>query len=566
MDKDREKDKEFDQIREENRAEGEETRNLNDDETGNESAGQLSAEETGSADTSKAAMSTSGQENPDWTRELEGTFNVDQDGDPHGPKSRKPLSKGKKILLATAGTLLIMLAAAGTYAMTFYSDVQEAERILLEDQVFEEEYGTDVDAAFSERKLNIALLGFDRGWNREAYGEYLFRPDMMAVFSIDFDKDQVSVVRIPRDSYVPIYGTGGYYDKINHAYFSGYYSAQGEERHKEGVRTTLQTISNVLGGIPLHYYVSVDMYSVIELVDAMGGIYYEVEEEIIDKHWEIGRVLVPEGPQIMDGKTFLRYLQYRDDKTGQDYGRMDRQMNLLRETFIYLRQEGKITDIPATYRIYKDYVETDLSYTQIAALAYYALDLDISDLDETLGFYTVQGGGQMKDGIWYQVIHDSSRREIIKEVFGVKAESWPPIVLEDSPEYIEEQRLKELEERRGNGDRKEKDEDKEEEKEEPGAGAVDNENGLAEDQEDSDEADFDTRKRVTVPELEGKTVPEAERLLKELGLKVGDIKSRSYDYLDQGLIIFSVPMANSVTWADSEINLVVSDGPRNDWN
>lgn len=479
--------------------------------------------------------------------------------------SRQPLSRGKKFLIVFGGALLILLIAAGVYAMNFYSDVQEAERVLLEDQVFEEEYGVDVDAAFSERTLNIALLGFDRGWNREAYGEYLFRPDMLAVFSINFDTEEVSVVRIPRDSYVPIYGTGGFYDKINHSYFSGYYRAQEGERHEEGIRTVLQTVSNVLGGIPIHYYVSVDMYSVIELVDAMGGIYYEVEEEIIDKHWEVGRVLVPEGPQIMDGKTYLRYLQYRDAETAQDKGRMDRQMNLLRETFIYLRQEGKVTDIPATYRIYKDYVETDLSYTQIAALAYYALELDISDIDETLDFHTLQGGGQMKDGVYYHVLYDSDRREIIKEVFGFEAEPWPTIVLEDSPEYIEEQRQKELEERRGNGDR-EGPEDREESEAVDDDLQQDLDNDQADDSNETSMTVPGTRERVQVPDLEGKTVNNAKRLLWELGLDVGEISSRHYNFLDEGEIIYSSPMAGAITTVGSKVNLVISEGPRNAGN
>ena len=555
MDKDREKDKEFDQSREEKTEKNEEPResrtNKSNKEAGDEYRGS-------SAD----ASSDLDQKKSSWTEELEGTFNIDHGSSSHDQQPRKRLSKGKKILIAFGGTLLILLVAAGVYAMNFYSDVQEAERVLLEDQVFEEEYGVDVDAAFSERTLNIALLGFDRGWNREAYGEYLFRPDMLAVFSINFDTEEVSVVRIPRDSYVPIYGTGGYYDKINHSYFSGYYRAQEGERHEEGIRTVLQTVRNVLGGIPIHYYVSVDMYSVIELVDAMGGIYYEVEEEIIDKHWEIGRVLVPEGPQVMDGKTYLRYLQYRDAATAQDQGRMDRQMNLLRETFIYLRQEGKITDIPATYRIYKDYVETDLSYTQIAALAYYALELDISDIDETLNFYTLQGGGQMKDGIYYHVLYDSDRREIIKDVFGVEAEPWPRIVLEDSPEYIEEQRQKELEERRGNGDREGR-EDRDESEEVNDELQRDRDNDQADNSNGISLSPPETKERVQMPDLRGKTVSEAKHILWDLDLEVGEETSRHYNFLDEGLVIHSRPLSGSLVVVGSVVELIISAGPKN---
>jgi len=374
-------------------------------------------------------------EPPDWMKELNGAMETSR------PKKR--MSPVIKVLLSLAGLFILALAGAGIYAYAFYSDVQEPQRILLDDVSFEKDY--DITEAFPEHTVNIALLGFDRGWDREwRHGEYLFRPDMLAVFSINFDTEKVSVVRIPRDAYVPIYGMDGMRDKINHSFFYGYYYGSGDDRDADGIEFTLNTVSKTLGDIPLHYYVSVDMYSVIALVDAMGGIYFEVEETLYDRHWNVGEVLVPEGPQIMDGETYLRYLQYRDPKTDQDEGRMDRQMELMQETFLYLRQEGKITDIPATYRIYKDYVETDLTYTQIASLAYFARDLDMEN--DSLHFYTLPGSGQTQDGTYYHVLKREERVDIIKDAFGIEVEPWAPIVLEDSPEYIEEQERKRQEE------------------------------------------------------------------------------------------------------------------------
>ena len=486
---------------------------------------------------------------PDWTEELEGTFS--ESG------GRKPQSRLKKALLITGGALLLLLIAAGTYVLAFYSEVRETERVLLDDPVSGEQY--DLDAAFSERIVNVALLGFDRGWNREEYGEYLFRPDMMAVFSINFETDQISVVRIPRDSYVPLHGMGGFHDKINHSFFYGYYYGGGEDSEQDGLRYTLETLRNALGGIPIHYYVSVDMYSVIELVDAVGGIYYEVEEEIIDKHWEVGRVLVPEGPQLMDGKTFLRYLQYRDSASGQDLGRIDRQMNLLQETFLYLREEGRISDLPAVYRVYKDYVDTDLSYRQIAALAYYARDIDLTD--QTLQFYTVPGSGQSKDGIWYLVLNENDRLQIIENVFGLNAERWPAIVLEDSPEYLEEQERLAREEREegpGPGLDTGKDPASEEDRApEPGEEQNGEETGGSGDSGVRE----DGAERVTVPEVRGLTVQEATVLLRKSGFFVGEVSSRTFQFVEEGLVINAEPVSGTRVVKGSEIGLVVSEGP-----
>lgn len=355
----------------------------------------------------------------------------------------------KKILLVTGAALAVLLVAAGAFLFVFYKQIQQTQRVVLAEGtsglgIYDQGVTVlnDIDTVFPEHIVNIGLLGFDRGWDRESRGHYMFRPDVLAVISIDFDRDQISVIRILRDSYVPIHGDGNFHDKINHAYNYGYYSGGGEDRNTDGLRCTLLTMSDVLGGIPIHYYVSVDMYSVIALVDGLGGIYYNVEEEIVDEVWIYGVVLppIPAGPQLLDGTNYLRYLQYRDTKSKQDYGRIARQAKLLRETYQYLRENNRITDIPAIYKIYKDYVDTDLSYKKISALANYALKVDLTD--QNMHFFTLAGSFQLKDGIYYEIIDQKQRLEIIESVFGMTVEPWPPIVLEDSPEYIEEQERK----------------------------------------------------------------------------------------------------------------------------
>ncbi|MDY6826316.1 MAG: LCP family protein [Bacillota bacterium] len=458
-------------------------------------------------------------------------------------KKKQGWSRLKKVLVIVVVVILVAAAAAVVYGLAFIEEVKEPQRVLLDDAEFEEEY--DVNELFPDHIVNIALIGFDRGWNREKMGEYLFRPDMLAVFSINFAEDSISVVRIPRDSYVPIYNRGGGYDKINHSFYYGYRSGESDDPDADGMRYTLQTVSNVLGGIPIHYYASVDMYSIVALVDAVGGIYYEVEEPIYDKYWNVGELLVPEGPQVMDGKTYLRYLQYRDSSSGEDLGRIDRQMNLLKETIIYLKKEGKLNDIPTIYRIYKDYVETDLSYKQITALAYYARDLDIGD--ENFNFYTVPGYGAMKDGIWLQVIEQDARVQIIKEVFGIDVEPWPHIEIKDSPEYLAEQERLRLEEEYGEFYRPVEDEE---------SGAEEEEVNL-----DEEEAVM-----VSVPELRGLTVDEARMKLQDLGLAPGGIEERDYEILEKGLVIYSDPPFGKRVPPGTVIGIVVSKGPESQDN
>ncbi len=333
----------------------------------------------------------------------------------------KPGKKG--ILIALAA---VAAAAVLTFALVTYSQVHSPETILLNSD-FDFDLDVDVNKEFSNRIVNIALIGYDRDRFRERY-THLFLPDMIMVASIDFEHNTVKFVRVPRDTYVPIYGTQGVKDKINHSYFHGYSRGSGGDRDEAGLRTTLQTISHLLGDIPIHYHFTVCMDAVIQLVDTMGGVHYDVEDTLYDHS---GNVLIHKGPQQLDGINFLAYVRHRDDSTGQDIGRIDRQMNLLMATFHYFKEQDRFKYIPVTYRVYKDYVNTNLSYMQIAALALYARDFEVTE--ESVQFFSLNGGGQSKDGIYYYVPYQDQRVSLIKQVFGLTAARWPTEVLRDTP-------------------------------------------------------------------------------------------------------------------------------------
>jgi anionic cell wall polymer biosynthesis LytR-Cps2A-Psr (LCP) family protein len=106
--------------------------------------------------------------------------------------------------------------------------------------------------------VNILLMGVDaRGVKK---GE-VPRSDTMLVASLDPVKKKFFVFSILRDTYVsiPEYGK----ERINTAI-------------THGPNTAMQTVSDLLG-IPIQYYVYTDFQGFIKLVDAVGGVDYEVE-------------------------------------------------------------------------------------------------------------------------------------------------------------------------------------------------------------------------------------------------------------------------------------------------
>ena len=136
------------------------------------------------------------------------------------------------------------------------------------------------------------------------------------IASLNFKSNEVSLVSIPRDSYVKIAGTE-IYDKINHSYMYGHGLPDVKDPHQSGIDTTIRTIEDFLGGIPIHYYVTVDMDGVREVVDQVGGVYFDVKYPVRSDYGR-GYLMLDQGYQLLDGKKFLIFV--RDRSVGGDFG------------------------------------------------------------------------------------------------------------------------------------------------------------------------------------------------------------------------------------------------------
>lgn len=337
-------------------------------------------------------------------------------------ENRQGKGNKKKKLIILAAALIFFLIAGAELLYQYYrhpASILQPGRAL-EGVDWEHEVARD----FDKDLVNIALLGFDRTASRDRRYR-LYRPDTIMIASINFRTRQVAVASIPRDSYVRIVGTDAY-DKINTAYMYGHDSSDGEEnRHQSGIQTTLRTIQNFLGGVPLHYYFYIEMDALVEIIDRLGGIEYEVDLQVREPG--DNRLLLDRGLQILSGKQFLDYVRFRG--VGGDFGRIDRQHNILLAAFSQLKERGKLTDIPAVYRTLTENVETNLTAAQIGSLALFARELDLS----SVSFFSFPGSAQYAtrggQDILYLVINEKARVELIKAIFGVEVAENTQIVL-----------------------------------------------------------------------------------------------------------------------------------------
>lgn len=337
--------------------------------------------------------------------------------------------------------LILCLGSAGALILHHLSDIEG---------VFEDidwgggkagETEVDIGAVFTGRKIiNIALLGHDHSESRSKtrLKGYTGLVDTIMVAAINIESGEVSVVSIPRDSYVSIYNHGNYKDKINSANYWGWSKGLPgiEDPVEAGIISQVETISQVLGDVPIHFYVSVDMDMVVEVVDIIGGVWYDVPERTYHNH---GRIIAEPGYQLFSGKRFLDYIRSR--VAGGDYQRTKKQQDVMIEFFSQLKQANKLTDIPKVLLTANKKTRTNLTLEQLAALALFgARKIDPKDITP----YTLEGKltwgaipGRAEGNNYYLIDH-KKRALLIEEVWNKTIEPGPadtllPVKKKDAP-------------------------------------------------------------------------------------------------------------------------------------
>ena len=261
------------------------------------------------------------------------------------------------------------------------------------------------DLSFMNNRVNILVMGIDRSVERAESNS--FRSDTIILVTVNFKTGDVDMITFPRDSYVKLYDKDGLlideldpFNKINEAFSRG-----GMMKHG-GYQSEMNTVSRLIGGIPVSYYVSFDMNAVKEIVDAMGGVDYEVDIDV----YMNGRELHP-GLQHLDGQAVLDYCRQR--KGSSDTARADRQQRMLMAIFEQMKSTGQIANIPKIYKAVSDCIDTDLSFEQICSLSLIAVRMD----SEQLNRHMVKGkfASLYQRDVW--LVDAEELKTLIKDVF-----------------------------------------------------------------------------------------------------------------------------------------------------
>ncbi len=267
--------------------------------------------------------------------------------------------------------------------------------------------------------VNILLMGLDAFENGGTTSGQQPHTDVMMVVAVNFDKDVVDMITLPRDIFTTAPGLHGFY-KLNGVFNAG----GGMDDPESGFALTCRAAEFWLGGISIPYYYAVDFQTVVSIVDTLGGIDYDVDQPFTAYRVEGNTMSASgkhygKGMQHLDGNAVLQYLRVRHEADGLDSSRTARQRRMLVAIYNKLKTEGKLTQVPQLINAATSGVYTNTTLTQTTALANYAMTKIEADQIHTR---SVTGD------IWYQhyfkyvFVDQDNRLRIIKEVYGIDAE------------------------------------------------------------------------------------------------------------------------------------------------
>lgn len=234
---------------------------------------------------------------------------------------------------------------------------------------------------------NILLLGSD------TRGEKHARSDTIIIAHIDTKHKRITLVSIPRDLRVDIPGYGK--DKINAAMFLG------------GPALTIKTIRN-LTGLSINHYAEVDFKGFKQLVNAIGGVWINVEKRIDDP--KAGPPIEP-GYQRLYGATALAYVRTRKDVTG-DYARIKRQQKFFAALVAQSNRFQTLFAIPQLVNVFADNTETDMSLPNLTQLALHMRSMKRQNVSGV----TLPCDDKMIDGTWFALPREAEIRAICDRV------------------------------------------------------------------------------------------------------------------------------------------------------
>ncbi|BBW97841.1 LytR family transcriptional regulator [Geobacillus icigianus] len=282
--------------------------------------------------------------------------------------------------------LVILLIGTGAFAYSVYHHMKQTANQMHEDVNWKSEKRQE-DVSF-ERKtpISILLIGVD-----ERKGDR-GRADTLIVMTVNPNKQSIEMVSVPRDTRTEIIGKGTK-DKINHSYAFG------------GVEMTMATVEHFLD-IPIDYYIKVNMESFRDIVNAVGGV--TVNNPFA---FTYEGTYFSKGKITLNGDEALKYSRMRYDDPRGDFGRQDRQKQIIQAIIEKGASFSSLTNYSDVLTAIGKNIKTNLTFEEMKEI-----QANYKDARKQIKQLHITGQGTKINGIYYLIVPESERLAVSNEL------------------------------------------------------------------------------------------------------------------------------------------------------
>ncbi|EMI10458.1 LytR family transcriptional regulator [Anoxybacillus gonensis] len=292
--------------------------------------------------------------------------------------------KKRRKRLFIAGILIsLIFLAIGGYVYSLYNKVQETVSDMHE-PINRTKSEKRIEEFSLENKdpISILLIGVDERKNDRG------RADSLIIMTVNPQKRSVEMLSIPRDTRTEIVGKGKA-DKINHSYAFG------------GVEMTIETVEKFLD-IPVDYYIKVNMESFKDIVDALGGV--TVNNPFA---FTYEGVSFPKGEITLNGEKALKYSRMRYDDPRGDFGRQDRQKQIIEAIIKKGASFSSLTNYSDVLSAIGKNIKTNLTFEEMKLI-----QSNYKEARHHIEQLHIKGKGTKMNGVYYLIVPEEERLQI----------------------------------------------------------------------------------------------------------------------------------------------------------
>lgn len=244
--------------------------------------------------------------------------------------------------------------------------------------------------------------------------------DTIMVASYNPKTQKATLLSIPRDTFVGANKSKATsYDKINALY-------QTKTKEKDTSPEKTLAAVNKITGLNITYYVVVSNNALVQLVDAIGGVEYDVPIDMdYDDSSQNLYIHLEKGYQKLNGEQAEWLVRFRHNNNGSSYpssygnndlGRMKTQREFLKVVTKQLIQLKNVTKLGTFIDIFKENVQTNISnWTLMKDYIPYMLDFDTENIQtETLPGNPSSFGPY---NLSYFVYNEKQTKELVDRLF-----------------------------------------------------------------------------------------------------------------------------------------------------